>query len=62
MVVMVIRRDVQAVGFLERVGVHHVLGRAFAADDAVERIDPRGVAIDHREVVRDEHDGEFVAA
>jgi hypothetical protein len=60
-VVMMIRRDVDAVGLLERLGVHDFSGGAFAADDAVERVNPGGVAEDHGEIVRDENDGEFVA-
>src|SRR2546425_1071524 len=37
--VMSVGRDVDAVGLLEGLGVHDVLRRAFAANDAVERID-----------------------
>src|SRR4051812_23980190 len=60
-VMMVIRRDVNAVGFLERFGVHNFGGRALATDHAVQRVNPRRVAEDHREIVRDENDGELMA-
>src|ERR1044072_4635179 len=58
--VMVIRRGVDAVGLLERLGIHDLFGRAFTTNHAVERIDARGVRIDHREIVRHENDRELV--
>src|ERR1051325_3636373 len=60
MVMMVIRRDVNAVSFLERFGVHDVSRRAFATDFAVQRVNPGGVAKNHREIMRNKNDGEFV--
>src|ERR1051325_2665688 len=59
---MVIGRRVNAVGLLERLGVHDLLGRAFAADDAVQCIHARGMAVNHREIVRDQNDRELVLA
>src|SRR3954463_1222001 len=56
-VMMVIGRDVDAVSFLQRIGVHDVGRRAFAADFAIQRVNPGGVAEHHREIVRDENDG-----
>src|SRR6185295_17343136 len=37
---MVVGRDVNAEGLLERLAVHDLVGLAFAADDAIERINP----------------------
>jgi hypothetical protein len=56
-----VRGDVDAVGLLKGVCVHDVLGRALTADDPVKGIDPGGLAVNHREVVRDEDDGQVVA-
>src|ERR1043166_911867 len=56
MVVMPVRRDVDAVGLFERVGVQDLLRRTLAADYAVERVNPRGMPINHREIVRNQHD------
>src|SRR5260221_1094869 len=60
--VMSVRRDVDAVGLLERLGIHDLLRRAFTADGPIERIDPRSVAIDHGKVVRNQDDSQTVAS
>jgi hypothetical protein len=51
---------VDAVGLFERVGIHDVLWGAFTANDSIERIHPGGMAIDHRQVVRNEDDGQMM--
>src|SRR5687767_14238264 len=58
MVMMMIRRHMDAVGLLERFGVHDAFRRTLAADYAVEGIDPIRVAINHGKIVRNEHDRE----
>lgn len=62
MMVMSVGSDVQAVSLAERFCVHDMLGGAFAADDAIQSVDPGSVAVDHGEVVRNQHDCEFMAA
>src|SRR5262249_32855236 len=53
-------RNMNAIGLLQRVGVHDLLRRALAADDTVERIKPGGMTIKHREVMGNEHDRQMV--
>src|ERR1043166_2690343 len=51
--VMSVRRDVNAVRLFERLGAHDLLGRTLTTDNPVERVNPGGVPVDHREIVRD---------
>src|SRR6266571_7656859 len=59
--VVVVRRSVNPVRLFERLGVHDLLGRALAANHSVQRVYPRGMAIDHREVVRNEDNRQAMA-
>src|SRR5258708_18220924 len=58
MVVVFVRRDVDPVTLLQRVRVHDFLRRAFAADHAIQSEHVRGMAINHREIVRNKNDGQ----
>jgi hypothetical protein len=49
-----------SVSFAKRLGVHDLLGGAFATDHAVQRINPGGMAINHGEVVGDEDHGKVM--
>src|SRR5689334_5257281 len=60
-VVVVIGSDMDAVSLLERFGVHDFLRGTLATDDAVQSVNPRGMAIDHGKIVRDQDHSELVA-
>ena len=51
MMMMFVRRHVNAVCLLEGISIHDGLGRAFATDNSVQRIDPIGVPIDHGKIM-----------
>src|SRR2546423_11959671 len=53
-----VRRNVNAVGLLERFRIHHLLGRALTANHPIERVDPRGMPVNHGEIVRNKNDRE----
>src|SRR2546425_2051994 len=53
--VMSVRGDMYAVSRFERLGVHDLLRRALAANHPVKRINPRGVAVHHRQIVRNQN-------
>src|SRR5207237_109150 len=52
--VVAVRGDVNSVSRFERVGIHNLLRGTFTADHPIEGIHPRGMTINHREIVRDQ--------
>src|SRR6185503_19469134 len=61
MVMMVVRGHVDPVSLLKTFRIHHVLRVAFATDDAVECVNPGGLAKDHRKIVRNQDDRQLSA-
>src|SRR3954470_16253111 len=47
-VVVMVGGNVYAVGLFQRIGIHDLIGRSFAANHTVQGIDPGGLLIDHR--------------
>src|SRR6266496_5738039 len=58
---MVIGRHVNPVSLLQGIGVHHFFRVTFAADHSVERVNPRGMTIDHRQIMGDQDGRQMVS-